>query len=96
MVSSLKLSVFLRQVLAQATGSAFACCHGGGDRVVTWGHNNFGGDSSKVQRKLQQVQQIQASFGQGRALVIIVITRRMVILMVVIIVIGISIIVVIP
>ena len=46
-----------------ATDRAFAlfCC--GGDRVVTWGHPDFGGDSSRVQGQLKGVQQVQASCG---------------------------------
>ena len=44
----------------QASDGAFAAILGNGS-VVTWGHANFGGDSSAVQHKLTNVQQIQAS-----------------------------------
>lgn len=43
-----------------ATHAAFAIwCPGSG--VVTWGHPNFGGDSSDVQDQLKHVREIQAS-----------------------------------
>ena len=44
-----------------ATRYAFAvwCC--GGDRVLTWGHSDFGGDSSAVQDQLKRVRQVQAT-----------------------------------
>ena len=44
-----------------ATDRVFAlfCC--GGDRVVTWGHPDFGGDSSRAQGQLKGVQQVQAT-----------------------------------
>ena len=44
-----------------ATGAAFAlfCC--GGDRVVTWGKSDYGGDSSEVQDRLKGVQQVQSN-----------------------------------
>ena len=54
-----------RQVQLQATKpgsntSAFAAVLGDGS-VVTWGDSNDGGDSSAVQERLRDVQQIQAS-----------------------------------
>ena len=35
---------------------------GGDGSVVTWGDEDYGGDSSAVQEQLQDVQQIQASY----------------------------------
>ena len=32
-----------------------------GEKVVTWGNRNFGGDSSRVQEKLKNVQEIYAT-----------------------------------
>ena len=44
-----------------ATTEAFAlwCC--GGNRVITWGHADAGGDCSAIQDQLEDVQQIQAA-----------------------------------
>ena len=44
-----------------ATNRAFAmwCC--GGDTVITWGHENHGGDSSEVQDQFRSVQEIKAT-----------------------------------
>ena len=44
-----------------ATALAFALFCSGGNRVVTWGHPGYGGDSSEVQDQLKGVQQIQAT-----------------------------------
>ena len=33
----------------------------GGDRIVTWGHEDHGGDSSAVQDQLRNAQQVQAT-----------------------------------
>ncbi|OLQ00894.1 hypothetical protein AK812_SmicGene16400 [Symbiodinium microadriaticum] len=44
----------------QASGQAFAAVLGDGS-VVTWGNSAYGGDSSKVQDHLKNVQQIQVS-----------------------------------
>ena len=44
-----------------ATALAFALFCSGGNRVVTWGHPGYGGDSSGVQDQLKGVQQIQAT-----------------------------------
>ena len=46
---------------AAATQSAFALWSYGGDRVVTWGHPKYGGDSSAVQDHLRNVRHIQAT-----------------------------------
>ena len=42
-----------------ATERAFAVWSPGFDRIVTWGHPHFGGDSSSVQSTLRNVQQVQ-------------------------------------
>ena len=44
-----------------ATDAAFAFYCSGGDRVVTWGRPDDGGDSSEVQDQLEGVQQLQAT-----------------------------------
>ena len=44
-----------------ATDGAFALFRCGGDRVVTWGHPDFGGDSSRAQGQLKGVQQVKAT-----------------------------------
>ena len=44
----------------QATDAAFAAILDDGS-VVTWGHPDWGGDSSQVQEQLAQVQQIQST-----------------------------------
>ena len=46
----------------QACELAFAAILENGS-VVTWGHDDFGGDGSTVQDQLKGVQQIQASKG---------------------------------
>ena len=55
------LTAFVLKVMLAATDQAFAlwCC--GGDKVVTWGNANFGGDISQVKDQLKSVQQIQAT-----------------------------------
>ena len=47
--------------------STFAAILGDGF-VVTWGHNNYGGDSSTVQDHLKKVQQIQPTAGAFAAI----------------------------
>ena len=42
------------------TDKAFAL-HGHGEAVVTWGHPDYGGDSSQVREQLKNVQHIQAT-----------------------------------
>jgi hypothetical protein len=42
-----------------STASAFAATRADGS-VVTWGHPERGGDSSRVQERLKEVQQIEA------------------------------------
>ena len=51
-----------------ATARAFALFCSGGNRVVTWGHPGYGGDSSEVQDQLKGVQQIQATYSAFAAL----------------------------
>ena len=51
-----------------ATRSAFALWCEGGDRIITWGHPDFGGDSPGVQDQLRNVQQISGTFGAFAAL----------------------------
>eukprot|EP00435_Cladocopium_sp_Y103_P036301 s1310_g9.t1 len=55
------LTTIVQEAKVAATCIAFAlwCC--GGDRTVTWGHPDDGGDSSEVQDQLKGVQQINAS-----------------------------------
>ena len=52
-----------------ATDAAFAW-HGmaAGGEVVTWGDARFGGDSSQVQKRLRNVQHIQAFSGAFAAI----------------------------
>ena len=56
-----QLTAIVGEAKLAATRYAFAlwCC--GGDRVLTWGHLDFGGDSSAVQDQLKSVQQVQAT-----------------------------------
>ena len=54
------LTALAQQPKIAATWSAFALWCVGGDRIVTWGHPDFGGDSSRV----QDVQQV---CGAGKA-----------------------------
>ena len=50
-----------------ATDYAFAFwCHG--HKTVTWGHGNFGGDSSEVKAQLWDVEEIQANVGAFAAI----------------------------
>ena len=52
------LTAVALQPKVAATWSAFALWCLGGDRVVTWGDPRYGGDSSRVQDQLRNVQQI--------------------------------------
>ena len=56
-------ALVLQPQLAAANGAFALWCHGD-STVVTWGHADFGGDSSAVRDQLRGVQQIQAT---GRA-----------------------------
>ena len=55
------LTAIAQQARLSATEDAFAvwCC--GGDRIVTWGDPDHGGDSSAVQDQLKNVQQVHAA-----------------------------------
>ena len=55
------LTAIVQRDKMAATRAAFAiwCC--GGDRIVTWGDPDSGGDSSAVQDQLRNVQQVQAT-----------------------------------
>eukprot|EP00435_Cladocopium_sp_Y103_P005670 s596_g1.t2 len=52
------LTAIAQQPKIAATSQAFALSCVGGDRIVTWGHPDRGGDSSSVQVQLRNVQQI--------------------------------------
>ena len=52
------LTAVVLQPKIAATSGAFALWCAGGDRIVTWGHDVLGGDSSRVQDQLRSVQQI--------------------------------------
>eukprot|EP00434_Breviolum_minutum_P044108 symbB.v1.2.039357.t1/scaffold6510.1/size23199/1 len=63
-----RLTAVILQPQLAATGGAFALWCRGGIAVVTWGHANFGGDSSAVQDQLKGLQHIQATvFGKAGA-----------------------------
>ena len=54
------LTLHISRVELQSSDQAFAALLGDGS-VVSWGHADFGGNSSAAQGQLQNVQQIQAS-----------------------------------
>eukprot|EP00435_Cladocopium_sp_Y103_P055467 s979_g18.t1 len=62
------VTAIVQQANLAATEEAFAlwCC--GGDRVLTWGKPEAGGDSSDVQDQLRKVQQICATRGAFAAI----------------------------
>ena len=55
------LTAVAQEAKIATTGSAFAvwCC--GGNKVLSWGNPDYGGDCSAVQDQLRNVQQIQAT-----------------------------------
>eukprot|EP00435_Cladocopium_sp_Y103_P026523 s1668_g6.t1 len=55
------LTAIVLEAKLAATSQAFALFCSGGDRVVTWGKPNSGGDSSEVRNQLKGVQQLQAT-----------------------------------
>ena len=55
------IAAVAQQPKIAATGRAFALWCGGGHRIVTWGHPDYGGDSSRVQDQLRNVQQVRAT-----------------------------------
>ena len=57
----LHLTAVVLEAQLATTDVAFALFCPGGDRVVTWGQPNQGGDSSEVQDQLKGVQQLQAT-----------------------------------
>ena len=57
----LHVTAIVLEAQLAATDAAFALFCSGGDRVVTWGKPNRGGDSSEVQDQLKGVQQLQAT-----------------------------------
>ena len=56
------LTAVVQQAKMATTRRAFAmwCC--GGDRMLTWGNPDYGGDSSEVQDQLKSVQEVQATY----------------------------------
>ena len=56
--NGVSLAAVAQQPKIAATRHAFALWCVGGDRIVTWGHPRHGGDSSRVQHQLTNVQQI--------------------------------------
>ena len=59
--NGVSLAAVAQQPKIAATRHAFALWCVGGDRIVTWGHPRHGGDSSRVQHQLTNVQQICGS-----------------------------------
>ena len=56
-----RLTFVVIEAKLAATATTFALFCSGGDRVVTWGQEYFGADSSEVQYRLKGVQQLQAT-----------------------------------
>ena len=56
-----QLTAIVGEIKLASTDNAVAAWCFGSDRVVTWGHPDFGGDSSAVQHQLRSVQQVQAT-----------------------------------
>ena len=54
------LMLHVSRVEVHAGDTAFTAILGDGS-VVTWGYDEYGGDSSAVQHQLKNVQQVQAS-----------------------------------
>lgn len=50
-----------QQAQIAATHSAFAVWCVGGDRIVTWGHPDVGGNSSAIQNRLRDVREVKAT-----------------------------------
>ena len=57
------LTAIACQAKVAAARHAFAMCCTGGDRIVTWGAEDLGGDSSEIQDKLRvgQIQDVQTT-----------------------------------
>ena len=62
------LTAIVLEAKLAATAQTFALLCSGGDRVVTWGKPDWGGDSSEVQDHLKDVQQLQATLGAFAAI----------------------------
>lgn len=56
------LTAVVQHAKLAATGKAFALWCFGGDKVVTWGSPQGGGDKSSIQQELKGVQQIQGTW----------------------------------
>ena len=54
-----ELTAIALEAKVAGTARAFALC--GGDQLLTWGYQAYGGDSSAVQQQLKHVQQIEAA-----------------------------------
>eukprot|EP00435_Cladocopium_sp_Y103_P026340 s3832_g6.t1 len=55
------ITAVAQQKKVAATSSAFALWCVGGDRIVTWGHPDYGGDSSGVRDQLRNIQELAAT-----------------------------------
>eukprot|EP00435_Cladocopium_sp_Y103_P068286 s76_g31.t1 len=62
------LTAIVLEAKLAATATTFALFCSAGDRVVTWGNPDCGGDSSAVQDQLKGVQQLQATNGAFAAI----------------------------
>eukprot|EP00435_Cladocopium_sp_Y103_P054694 s1678_g17.t2 len=62
------LTAIVLEAKLAATATALALFCSGGDRVVTWGSQDCGGDSSEVEDQLKGVQQVQATSGAFAAI----------------------------
>eukprot|EP00435_Cladocopium_sp_Y103_P033685 s1241_g8.t1 len=56
-----QLTAIALEAKVAGTSRAFALWCYGGDRILTWGYPAYGGDSSAVQERLKNVQQIEAA-----------------------------------
>ena len=65
---ALQARVAATKKLCRNITGAFALWCQGCDRILTWGHQQNGGDSSAVQHQLRNVQQVQATFGAFAAI----------------------------
>ena len=62
------IAAIAQQPKIAATQSAFALWCAGGDRIVTWGKSDSGGNSTAVQDQLRNVQQVHATSGAFAAI----------------------------
>ena len=63
-----KLNSCTRTQVQVSTSSQAAAALLGDGSVVTWGHADYGGDSSSVRNRLKRVQQVQAGFNSFAAI----------------------------